>query len=111
MEFEKILKKARTQAKKADISGVDFLAVQINITDEDNPGVFYVEVKDRNINVEPYEYYDRQCMISIDSATLDKIMRGKADPVKCYDEGTLRAEGDLDKALTFTNLLTASLKK
>ena len=45
MKFATLLKNARAQAAKADISGVDFLAIQINIEGEDG-GVFYVEVKD-----------------------------------------------------------------
>ena len=110
MKFATILKNARAQAAKADISKVGFLAIQINIEGEDG-GVFYVEVKDGNISVEPYEYYDRQCMITIDGDSYNKIMKGKLDPVQAYNDGTLKAEGDLDKALTFTNLFTATLKK
>ena len=110
MKFQTILKNARSQAEKADISGIDFLAVQINITGDDG-GTFYVEVKDGKISVEPYEYYDRQCMITLDSDTFNAIMKGKADPGKMYDEGRLIAEGDLGKALDFTNLFTATLKK
>ena len=110
MKFETILKNARAQAAKADITGVDFLAIQINIEGEDG-GVFYVEVKDGRISVEPYEYYDRQCMVTIDGENFSKIMKGKLDPGKAYDEGLLKAEGDLGKALQFTDLFTATLKK
>ena len=67
MKFASILKRARTLAAEADISQVDFLAVQINIEGEEN-GVFYVEVKDGRISVEPYEYYDRQCAVTISDA-------------------------------------------
>ena len=52
MKFETVLSKVRKMAEIADVSGVDFLAVQINLTDCD-PGVFYVEVKDHKVNVEP----------------------------------------------------------
>ena len=110
MKFANILKRARTLAAEADISQVDFLAVQINIEGEEN-GVFYVEVKDGRISVEPYEYYDRQCRITISDSDFSKLTRGKLDPVKAYDDGRLKAEGDLGKALQFTELLQQGIKK
>jgi len=110
MKFESILKKARTMAAKADISGIDFLAVQINITGDD-PGVFYVEVKDGCVNVEPYEYYDRQCAVTISSSDLNKLIQGKIDPGEAYDDGRLQAEGDLGKALEFSELIQNKLRK
>ena len=51
MKFETVLSKVRKLAEKADVSNVDFLAVQVNLTDTE-PNVFYVEVKDRKINVD-----------------------------------------------------------
>jgi putative sterol carrier protein len=110
MKFEDVLKTAREMAAKADISQVDFLAVQINITGED-PGVFYVEVKDGRISVEPYEYYDRQCMITISDSDFTKLIEGRLDPGKAYDEGSLKAEGDLGKALLFSDLLQNKVGK
>ena len=109
MKFANILKRARTLAAEADISQVDFLAVQINIEGEEN-GVFYVEVKDGRISVEPYEYYDRQCAITISDGDFSKLTRGKLDPVAAYDEGRIRVEGDLDKALKFTEILQSGIK-
>ena len=101
MKFEDVLKKSREIAAKSDISQIDFLAVQINIEGED-PGVFYVEVKDGRINVEPYEYYDRQCMITITDDDFTKLLQGKLDP---------KAEGDLGKALLFSDLLQNKIGK
>ncbi len=104
MKFKTVLKKSRDLAAEADISSINFLAVQINITGDD-PGVFYVEVKDGRISVEPYEYYDRQCAISLSGDDFNRIISGKLDPIKAYDEGRLKADGDLDKALVFTRIL------
>lgn len=104
MKFEDVLKTAREKAAKADISQVDFLAVQINVTGEAQ-GVFYVEVKDGRIRVEPYEYYDRQCRIVISDSDFYLLLAGKLDPGKAYDDGRLQAEGDLGRALQFSELL------
>lgn len=107
MKFATVLQRARKMAAEADISGVEFLAVQINI-EGDDPGVFYVEVKDGRISVEPYEYYDRQCAISILGTGFANLLKGSLDPVKAYDEGRLRVEGDLDKALLFSGLVQSN---
>ena len=107
MKFKTILTKARKMASKADISGIDFMAVQINIVGED-PGVFYVEVKDGQISVEPYEYYDRQCAITISDTDFNSLLRAGLDPVKAYDNGRLKVDGDMDKALKFSELVQKS---
>jgi putative sterol carrier protein len=104
MTFEKVLDKARAMADKADISGIGFMAVQINVAGE-GPGVFYVEVKDGRISVEPYEYYDRQCAITISGDDFDRLIQGRIDPGKAYDEGRIRVDGDLDTALKFSDLV------
>ena len=110
MTFEDVLKKARDMAATADISEIGFLAVQINIIGEAQ-GVFYVEVKDGRVSVEPYEYYDRQCMITISGEDFFRLVRGELDPGKAYDEGALKAEGDLDKALKFSDIVRNKIEE
>ena len=105
MKFNNLLKKARDVAGKTDVSNVDFLAVQINITEPDG-GVFYVEVKDHKVSVEPYEYYDRNCAITLSNADFLKFLNGKMDVGKAYDEGVIKVDGDLGKAAEFSDLLT-----
>ena len=38
----------------------------------------------------------------------DRLIRGTLDPGKAYDEGTLRVDGDLDKALKFSELIQSN---
>lgn len=104
MKFENLLKKARDIAAKADVSNVDFLAVQINIPEPDG-GVFYVEVKDHKVSVEPYEYYDRNCAITISNADFLKFLDGKMDVGEAYDKGIIKVDGDLGKAGWFSELI------
>ncbi|MCR4897005.1 MAG: SCP2 sterol-binding domain-containing protein [Lachnospiraceae bacterium] len=104
MKFETVLSKVRTMAANADVSGVDFLAVQVNLTDCD-PGVFYVEVKDHRVNVEPYDYHDRNCAITMKSDDFNKLITGKLDPVAAFTIGKLKVDGDIGKALEFSKLL------
>ncbi len=104
MTFNELVEKVRGLAAKADVSDKDFLAVQINITDKEG-GVFYVEVKDHRISVEPYEYNDRNCAITMNMANFNKLIDGKLDPVLAFTTGKLKVDGDAGKALEFSKLL------
>lgn len=104
MNLENVISKVRKLAVDADVSNVDFLAVQVTLTDCD-PGMFYVEVKDHKVNVEPYDYHDRNCAISMKSDDFDKLISGKLDPVAAFTVGKLKVDGDIGKALEFSNLL------
>ena len=80
MSFEEMFSKAKDLLAKADASGIrEHLAYQFNITGEAH-GIFYVEVKDGAIFVEPYEYYDRDI---IELAV--KEMRGDIEKLSAFD--------------------------
>ena len=104
MKFDELLTKVRNLAAKTDVSNHDFLAVQINITGKES-GVFYVDVKDHKISVEPYEYNDRNCAITISLADFNKLIDGKLDPILAFGTGKLKGDGDVGKALEFSKLL------
>lgn len=104
MNLETVISKVRKMAADADVSNVDFLAVQVTLTDCD-PGMFYVEVKDHKVNVEPYDYHDRNCAISMKSDDFNKLISGELDPVAAFTVGKLKVDGDIGKALEFSNLL------
>ena len=104
MKFEELVTQVRGIAEKVDASDKDFLAVQVNITGKSG-GVFYVEVKDHKISVEPYEYNDRNCAITISLTDFNKLLDGKLDPVLAFGTGKLKVDGDVGKALEFSKLL------
>jgi len=104
MTFDELLEKVRGIASKTDVSNTDFMAVQVNITG-DNGGVFYVEVKDHKATVEPYEYNDRQCAITMNNENFNKLIDGNLNPVLAYTTGKLKVDGDIGKALEFSKLV------
>lgn len=104
MTFEELLTEVRGKMAKVNVSNQPFLAVQVNITGKDG-GVFYIEVKDGKANIEPYEYNDRSCAITMEQAKFLKLIEGKLDPVIAYTTGKLKVEGDLGKALEFSKLI------
>ena len=105
MNFEEYVARFQEEFGQTDVSSLpSFLAIQINVTGE-NGGSFYIEVKDGVLTIAPYEYLDRQVLISISMQNLDKLVHGKLDPVLAFTLGKLKAEGDLGKALELKKLI------
>lgn len=105
MTYEEIFTKVKDMFKDADVSGVkEHLAYQFNITGEGS-GAFYAEVKDGELFIEPYEYYDRDAAFICSADVLFKILAGELDPVKAFTFGKLKVEGNLDKALKIKTLM------
>ena len=93
---------------EADVSDItEHLAYQFNITGEAS-GIFYVEVKDGKLFVEPYEYYDRDALFICIAQTLRDLSDGKLDPVLAFTVQKLKVEGNIDKALRFKELADRS---
>lgn len=110
MTYEEIFDTSKKLIMKSDVSGVDgHLAVQIDIEGE-GEGAFYIELKDHELHVEPYEYYDRDCKFIISGDNFLKLAEGKLDPVAAFFDGRLKIEGSIDKALEFKNIVD-SVKK
>ena len=88
-----------------DVSGItEHLAYQFNITGEAE-GIFYIEVKDGKLYVEPYEYYDRDAVFTCSEDTLRIIADGKLDPILAVTLRKLKVEGNIDKALKLKTLI------
>ena len=89
----------------------EHLAFQFNIEDEDAGGAFYVEVKDGQLSVEPYEYFDRDAMFICSPEVLRKISEGEMDPVWAFTTHKLRVEGNIDKALKLKDIIEMKKKE
>ncbi len=104
MTMQELLDMLKKMAVDIDVSQTDFMAIQFNIKDRD-PGVFYVEIRDHKISIEPYEYNDRQCAITMKMDNLIKLINGKLDAVAAFTLGKLKVDGDIGKALEFSKLI------
>ena len=90
---------------QADVSDItEHLAYQFNITGEAE-GIFYVEVKEGKLYVEPYEYFDRDAIFTCSAETLFKLAEGKTDPILAFTTGKLKVEGNIDKALRLKEII------
>ena len=106
MTYAEFFSQIKGEFMNADVSGItEHLAYQFNIEDDEAGGIFYVEVKDGTLHVEPYEYYDRDAMFTCSAETLRELAEGKLDPVLAFTVQRLKVEGNIDKALRFKELV------
>ncbi len=111
MKYAEFFSMIKGQFMGADVSDVtEHLAYQFNIIGEAE-GIFYVEVKNGELFVEPYEYFDRDAIFICDADTLMKIADGKLDPILAVTLQKLRVEGNIDKALKFKELVEKKKNK
>lgn len=110
MTYAEFFAKVKGLFMEADVSDVtEHLAYQFNIIGEAE-GIFYVEVKEGKLYVEPYEYYDRDAMFTAKAETLMDIAAGKQDPVMAVTLQKLKVEGNIEKALKLKNLIDSKKK-
>ena len=99
MTYEEIVGKALIVYAKADATEVTgHLAVQFNVRGE-GEGAFYIEVSDGKVDVQPYEYYDRNAIVTVNSDTLIEMLDGKLGIDEAYNDNKVQIEGDLGAAL------------
>lgn len=112
MTYAEFFEEFKAKFMGADVSDIkEHLAFQFNIEDEEAGGAFYVEVKDGQLHVEPYEYYDRHAMFISTPDTFRRIADGKLDPVLAFTEQKLKVEGDIDKALKLKEIIELKQKE
>ena len=105
MTYSEYFSSVKTKFMGADVSDIkEHLAYQLNVTGEES-GIFYVEVKDGKLYIEPYEYHDRDAMFTASAKVYNDIMEGKLDPVLAFTLQKLKVEGDFGKALRFKELV------
>lgn len=105
MTYAEYFSSVKTDFMNADVSDIqEHLAYQFNITGE-AAGIFYVEVKDGILYIEPYEYFDRDVIFTATAETFKNIIEGKLDPVLAFTLQKLKVDGDFDKALKLNDLI------
>lgn len=105
MTYEELVQKARDTYGKADASNInEHVAIQFNVTGE-AAGAFYLEIADGKVNIEPYEYHDRDVIVTTNAETLIKLAEGKLGMEAAYLTGKIKADGNLTKGLLLKELV------
>ena len=110
MTYEEIFAKSKEYILSQAPEGLEgHLAVQVNIIGE-GEGAFYIELLNGKVYVEPYEYYDRDCIFIITADDFLAICEGSLDPVAAFTKGKLKIDGSIDKALEFSKIVEKAKK-
>ncbi len=105
MTYESVVQSARKKFLNTDVSSVQgTLAFQINLIGKVQ-GIFYIEIKDGRVNIEPYEYYDRNAILTTNATNFIKLINGKLDPVVAFTTGKLKVDGDINAALELVKFI------
>lgn len=105
MTYEELVAKLQDSYGEHDASKIkEHVAIQFNVRGEAD-GALYLEILDGKIYVQPYEYHDRDILVTISAENLIAIAEDKLDVVDAYNKGILSAEGDLGKALLLKDIV------
>lgn len=107
MTYEELVKKLKSNFEGIDAGKIkEHLAIQFNVAGEAE-GALYMEIRDGKVMIEPYEYYDRDILVFVETDALLSIADGELTIYDAFKEGKFYAEGNQAKA----ELLDALSKK
>lgn len=96
MKYEELVANVKKAVRKVNVSkAVGHVAFQFNLEGEAE-GAFYLEIADGKINVEPYEYYDRDVIIVTSADVIMQMTEGKLQPRVAYAKELLKAYGNVE---------------
>lgn len=105
MTYHELVKKVQTALAKADASKVEeHIAVQVNVTG-DAEGAFYMEISGGVLYVAPYDYNDRDALLTADGAEVLALAQGKLQMDAAIAEGKVACEGNYDKVMTLATTI------
>ena len=114
MTYHELVKKVQTALAKADASKIEeHIAVQVNVTGEAE-GAFYMEISGGVLYVAPYDYNDRDALLTADGADVLAVAQGKISLEAAIAEGKVVHEGNYDKTLALGSAIPekkAAVKK
>ena len=98
MTYEELFATVRNATQNTVVSkGLGHVAYQFNVEGE-GQGAFYLELDHGKINVEPYEYYDRDLIIVTTGEVLLQMTEGEVRPMEAYTNGQIHVyNGDPKK--------------
>ncbi len=100
--------------KGVDVSSVnEHLAFQFNV-EGDGEGIFYIEISEEGLLVEPYDYQDNDGVFIVTAEVLFDIMEKKKDMAQALEVGEYQLEGNYEKMLVLKQVIEskkATVKK
>ncbi|MCQ2509592.1 MAG: hypothetical protein MJ116_03930 [Lachnospiraceae bacterium] len=110
MTYQQIVEQVREYYKDANAEMIQgHLAVQVNITGEGH-GAFYIEVADNKVNIEPYEYFNRDAAMYLSATTLFRIFNKETTLEKELNDFHISVEGQIGAVLILKDIQVTSAK-
>lgn len=111
MTYEELVLKVRDVYEYADAREVyEHVAVQVNVTGE-AAGAFYIEIANRQVCVEPYDYHDRDVLVTADTSAILSVLDGSLDYKTAISSGAFRVDGNPEKVALFNKVKLSKRKK
>jgi len=114
MTYEKLVAKVKTAYAKADASKItEHVAIQVNVFGE-SEGIFYIEINDGKVAVEPYDYVDHDMVIFGDEKNIVSIATGKVTIDEALKSDLVSVAGpNIEKGLSLRDVVVkkAAAKK
>ena len=112
MTFEQAFLKIKEKFKDVDLTKfTKDLAIQVNLSDEDCSGTFYIQFTDGKLFVEPYDYHDNTADITLKKLDFNKLVTGKLDIEKALSSSTMYLNGDKEDVMFLSGSVKVPEKK
>lgn len=111
--FEKIKSKLEGKAKISDKYS-DF-AIQVELTNKDCSGIFYIKYADKFLDIQPYDYVDNTASVSLSYTSFSKLVDGRITADEAVSKGLMSISGNSDVVSALYSIVpedkTAKTKK
>ncbi|MEE0944099.1 MAG: SCP2 sterol-binding domain-containing protein [Clostridia bacterium] len=112
MTFEQAFLKIKAKFDSADLSNLkNEFAIQVNMTDEDCGGAFYIQFTDGKLFVEPYDYRDNTADVTLNRQDFNKILDKKLSVATALESGRLYINGNAEDFIALAGVVKAPEKK
>ena len=112
MDFITKFAKIKDKFEKIDASSLtcDF-AIQVNMTDEDCGGTFYIANIDGVFSVEPYDYIDNTAMVTALSSDFERLIGRRIGFDTALNNGKIIINGNAEHVKAVTELFPKPVRK
>lgn len=94
--FPELFARLRERLEKTDVTVLTGReAYEFHVSDLD--GVFYVEISDGRIDVQPYDYHDHNGVFTASAATYEALCNDSLTPITAYAAGRLKVSGGTEQ--------------
>ncbi len=105
MKYEEIVDIIKKANENADASHIkEHVAIEIDVRGE-GEGALYLEIRGGQIFVEPYEYYERDAIVTTSAEMAIAFATGQMKLEYAYNNNLIHFRGMLDKAYLWDEII------